>query len=206
MVERPRERRSMERWHQRRSLALAVAARNVILPDRDPDRLPPGWTVSDLAWERCQEQAASAYLDGDRTAPLALWLRALEIGDQWFTRGDPRLAASLTNQAVSLRRQHFVFQAQKLFQEALEVWDEGWRWVCLMRPPDDGSGEGTYDRAARAEFLELIERGRAASAALANYDPVPEPTLGLWFEHRPRRLSDVRKLLAGVLLIVPDPL
>lgn len=206
MAEQPRDRRSLERWHQRRSLALAVAARNAIVPDRDPDQLPRGWTASDLAWERCQEQAASAYLAGDRTAPLELWERGLTIGDQWFTRGDPRLAASLTNRAVSLRRQHYVFQAQRLFQEALGVWDEGWRWVCLMRPPEDRSGDATYDRAARTTFLELIERGRAASAALANYDPVPEPTLRLWFEHRPRRLSDVRKLLAAVLLIVPDPL
>ena len=95
--------------------------------------------AADLAWERFQEQAAIAFRAGDPINPPRLWAAALDIAERHFGRGDPRLASSLTNQALAIRRRRLDYQAQKLFREALDVWDDSWRWIHLMtsgRPSD----------------------------------------------------------------------
>lgn len=200
------DRSQLERWHQRRSLALMPA------PGAAPGHAPnaPGlatshWRECDLVWEQCQEQAGLAYRDGDILTPPRLWARALEIADRWFARGDPRLAASLTNHALVLRRCGRVFQAALTFTRAIEVWDDSWRWVTVMVPPRMSDAAAGYDREARAKFEALIERGRAATAALERDDILPGNRLDLWFELRPHHLTDLRKLLGAVLLIASDP-
>ena len=59
--------------------------------------------------------------------------------------------------------------------------------------------------AARDAFTALAERGREATAWLERHDELPEGGLAEWFEIKPRRLTDLRKLLAAVLLIAPKP-
>ena len=171
-----------------------------------------GFDFADLAWERSQEQAALAYRAGGARLPLGLWARSLDIADRHFGRGDPRLAASLTCRALGMRRMNRVYQAQKMFGEALAVWDETWRWVHLMRPPSGPRPSqfaqwpardrpGLYRPEARAWFAALARRGRAITAALERYDAGPPDGLALWFSIKPRELSDLRKLLAAVLLL-----
>lgn len=194
------DRREPERWHRRRSLALTPPTGTTDAPAIATS----GWRDCDLVWEQCQEQAGLAHRDSDLLTSPRLWTRAFEIADRWFARGDPRLATSLTNQALVLRRRGRVFQAESMFGRALEVWDESWRWVSVMVPsrmPDAAIG---YDHAARATFAALIGRGRAATAALEHYDSLHENRLDLWFELRPPHLADLRKLLGAVLLIAPD--
>lgn len=195
------ERHELERWHRRRSLALIPTT------DAAADHAPGAgaieWRECDFVWEQYQEQAARACQAGDILTPPRLWARALAIAGRWFARGDPRFATSLTNQALVLRRRGQVPQAEQMFARALGVWDESWRWVGLMSPPP-GAAAG-YDREARAAFDRLIEHGRAATAALEHYDRLPENRLELWFELRPRRPSDLRKLLGAVFLMVGDP-
>ena len=166
-------------------------------------------SAADLAWERYQEQAAIAYRSGDPITPSRLWAAALEVAAKHFGRGDPRLAASLTNQALVMRRRRQDYQAQKLFREALEVWDDSWRWIHLMTP--DRSAAGTprsdhldiYGRDARARFNALARQGRAATAALERYDEPLADRLDEWFALKPKRMNDVRRLLGAVLLIAP---
>ncbi len=171
------------------------------------------FTAADLAWERSQEQAALAYRAGDVATASRLWAEALEIATRHFGRGDPRLAASLTNQALVMRRRGQAYQANRLFEGALLAWADSWRWILLMTParraqtsrPADSDRLEIYDPAARACFTALAERGRAATENLERYDQLPEPGLADWLELKPRRLSDLRKLLAAVLLIAPGP-
>jgi hypothetical protein len=166
-------------------------------------------SAADLTWERYQEQAAIAYRAGDPITPSRLWAAALDIAEKHFGRGDPRLAASLTNQALVMRRRRQDYQAQKLFREALEVWDDSWRWIHLMTP--DRTATGTprsdhldiYGRDARAWFNALAQQGRAATAALERHDESLANGLDQWFAIKPRRMSDVRRLLGAVLLIAP---
>lgn len=177
-------------------------------PTREPRALavtPSRWRECDLVWEQCQEQAGLTYRNGEILASPRLWARAFEIADRRFARGDPRLAASLTNQALMQRRRGRALQAKWMFARALEVWDQSWRWVSVMVPPRMPNAAAGYDRKARARFEALIERGREATAALERYDILPENRLDLWFELRPHHLTDLRKLLGAVLLIASDP-
>jgi hypothetical protein len=167
--------------------------------------------TADLAWERCQEQAAIAFRTGDAILPSRLWTEALAIARKRFGRGDPRLASSLTNQALVLRRRRQEYQAQLLFQEALDVWDQSWRWVQLMTPGRTPIGLrhssqlDVYGPAARECFNALARKGRAATVALERYDERTEPGLDAWFAIKPDRISDLRRLLGAVLLIAPKP-
>jgi hypothetical protein len=171
------------------------------------------FTAADLAWERCQEQAALAYRAGDVSTASRLWADALEIATKHFGRGDPRLAASLTNQALVMRRRRQDYQAKRLFEDAFAIWADSWRWILLMTPGHPAGPVQSahsdqleiYDASARAYFTALVERGRAATARLEHRDELPKEGLADWFELKPKRLSDLRKLLAAVLLIAPDP-
>ena len=167
--------------------------------------------AADLAWERCQEQAAIAFRAGDPINSSRLWAMALDIADKHFARGDPRLASSLTNQALVMRRRRDDYQAQRLFREALEVWDDSWRWIHLMTPGRTRSSARSsdqldiYGRDARAYFNALARRGRAATVALERHDEPLACGLEEWFAIKPRRMSDLRRLLGAVLLIAPAP-
>ena len=171
------------------------------------------FTTADLAWERCQEQAALAYRSGNVVAASRLWAEALETARKHFGRGDPRLATSLTNQALVMRRGRDEVQARRLFEDALLAWDDSWRWILLMTPGHPASLPQAahsdqleiYDETARAYFTALAERGRLATERLERYDELPKGGLAEWLELKPKRLSDLRKLLAAVLLIAPDP-
>lgn len=170
-----------------------------------------GFAAADLAWERCQERAALAFRAGGAAPPAQLWEQALAIAEQHFGRGDPRHAASLTNCALVMRRRRLDYQAKRRFEDALAAWDDSWRWIYLMTPPlscpSPRSGHSdrleVYDLAARGAFAALAERGRAATARLERYDELPAGGLATWFEIKPRQMTDLRKLLAAVLLLAP---
>jgi hypothetical protein len=168
-------------------------------------------SAADLAWERYQEQAAIAYRAGDPITPTRLWAAALEIAERHFGRGDPRLATSLTNQALVMRRRRHDYQAQKLFRDALVVWDDSWRWIHLMTPDRAARGArrsdhlDVYGPDARAWFSALAEQGRAATIALERADEPLANGLDEWFAIKPQRMSDLRRLLGAVLLIAPKP-
>jgi hypothetical protein len=171
-----------------------------------------GFSAADFAWERWQEQAALAYRAGDVATAVRAWEQALAVAEQHFGRGDPRLAASLTNQALVMRRRRHEYQAKRLFEEAFAVWADSWRWIYLMTPGRQTTSQqaqsdrlATYDDTARAWFTVLAERGCAATAMLERFDQLPKDGLAEWLELKPRRLSDLRKLLAAVLLIAPRP-
>ena len=85
--------------------------------------------AADLAWERAQEQAAIAWRAGDPITPTRLWAAALDIAKKHFGGGDPRLASSLTNNALVMRRRRQDYQAKRMFRDALDVWDDSWRWI-----------------------------------------------------------------------------
>ena len=119
--------------------------------------------AADLAWERFQEQAAIAFRAGDPINPPRLWAAALDIAERHFGRGDPRLASSLTNQALAMRRRRVDYQAQKLFREALDVWDDSWRWIHLMTAGRPGAAPTTSRSTAATRAPGSTRwRGRVA--------------------------------------------
>lgn len=190
---------------------VAVAHPNEIVPGASRSPNAASGFAADLAWERAQEQAAIAWRAGDPITPTRLWAAALDIAEKRFGRGDPRLASSLTNNALVMRRRRQDYQAKRMFQDALEAWDDSWRWIHLMTPDraPDGARRSDhldiYGRDARAWFNALARQGRAATMALERHDRLPASGLDEWFEIKPKRMSDLRKLLGAVLLIAPRP-
>jgi hypothetical protein len=169
------------------------------------------WSAADLVWERGQEQAAIAFRAGDPFMSSRLWAETLAVARKCFGRGDPRLASSLTNQALVLRRRRQDYQAMTMFQEAVAAWDDSWRWIHLMTPgpagigPRHGDHLGVYGPQARARFSALAQKGRDATIALERYDRRLEVGIDAWFAIKPKQVSDLRRLLGAVLLIAPRP-
>jgi hypothetical protein len=175
--------------------------------ERGGRALALGLCAADLVWERLQEQAALAYRAGDALSAARAWEQTLAIAREHFGRGDPRLAASLTNQALVMRRRRQEWQAKQMFEEAFTVWAESWRWIHLMTPSRRATPQRerleVYEPAARACFTALADRGCAATAWLERHDELLDDGLADWFAIKPRRFSDLRRLLAAVLLIAP---
>ena len=192
---------------------VALAHTHPIVPGarRSPAAAGATGPAADLAWERAQEQAAIAYRAGDPITPMRLWAAALDIAEKHFGRGDPRLASSLTNNALVMRRRGQDYQAKRMFHDALEVWDASWRWIHLMTPERAADGArgsdhlDVYERDARAWFNALARQGRKATMALERHNRLPASGLDEWFEIKPKRMSDLRKLLGAVLLVAPRP-
>jgi hypothetical protein len=192
---------------------LAVVETNSIVPGarRSPNPASATEFAADLAWERAQEQAAIAYRAGDAITPTRLWAAALDIAGKHFGPGDPRLASSLTNNGLVLRRRRQDHQANRMFQDAVDVWDASWRWIHLMT--QDRAADGVYgsdhldiyDGNARAWFNALARQGRSATMALDCHGWLSAGGLDDWFDIKPQRMSDLRKLLGAVLLIAPRP-
>lgn len=194
------ERKADELWRQRRCRAIPADPRVSSVQRPRPFATERRRLVGpDLAWEWLQEQAIQAFLRGDGHLPARNWRRALEIAET-FAPNDPRLAASLTNHAYRVQQSQGQQQALRWIEQALEAWDQGWRWVRRMEPP---AGEAPYDEAARARFMALLRQGRAASQAIARFEPVAPHGLARFRELRPQRMTDLRGLLGAVLLIVP---
>lgn len=167
---------------------------------RRPQPLPTGrFSGIDLAWEQVHEGGLRAFGAGRASLAAEHWQRGLTIAQGRLGPDDPRLATSLTNVGLVLRRRGDFHQASRHFRDAGVVWDRAVRWVRLMTPP--GDMDGGYDEAAMARFEHLIGEGKAASLAIESLGALPPWGLDGWLSVRPRRGSDLRKLLAAVFLI-----
>ncbi len=171
-----------------------------------PDALAFDRSESDATWERTQDQALRAFRSGDLFAARTGWARALEIARRHFDWGDPRLAASYTNQAFPLMRQQQLHQASRLLDQALRCWEESWRWIPLMRaiPSDNPVEKNWFDRPAQSEFYALVKRGQANTQTLAHERRLSIGGLEDWQAYKPPTMCDVRKLMAAVFLIVSE--
>lgn len=157
----------------------------------------------DATWERTQEQAMQAFYAGDAGKARMGWAKALEIAERHFERGDPRLAASLTNHAFALLRRSQIHQANSYFQRALGAWEDSWRWVPCMTP-SAGPGETDvkpYDRETQDIFYALIRRGRTITETLATEHRLSPAEGDDWATVKPKGMTDVRRLFSAVFLI-----
>ncbi|MCH7635064.1 MAG: hypothetical protein IIA36_10290 [Proteobacteria bacterium] len=83
---------------------MSGAPTSVVDPRALEALIRAGWAESDLAWETRQAEAAEHDASGRHDAAAALWAEGLRLAREAFAGNDPRLAASLANQAHGLRR------------------------------------------------------------------------------------------------------
>lgn len=157
----------------------------------------------DLTWERCQEQALHAFRTNDAASARANWARALDIAERHFERGDPRIAASLSNHAFALLRQKQLHQANSYFQQAVAAWEESWRWIPWMAPSAArGEAEAApYDQGTQDAFYALIKQGQAMTETLWREGRLSEPQRDAWQTVKPRTMTDIRRLFSAVFLM-----
>ena len=188
----------------------------IATPIHDPGLLErAGWTNAEVIWEQIQEAAAECARANDDSEASELWRGALELAREHLAPGDLRVAASVANLAVAERRAGDVPAAQRMFEEALALWDAGERWVESLEPGAFARSStfhlrlrtrhpGGYDRLPRERFRTLALEGRTILAARRDGLPDVTDRLERWRRERPDGFDDWRKLLGAVLLIAPD--
>lgn len=187
--------------------------------DEGPDPLAllgAGWTPEELAWEQAQERAADAAEAGCHEAAVDAWAEALRLARANFATGDPRLAASLTNQSAGLIFKGEDQAATSLLREALLVWDGSGPWVEALRPERRARSStfhlrlasknpGQWDRFSRERYAALAAEGRAATKAWAEGIPPQGGAYDRWRAEKPESFTDARKLMAAALLVATRP-
>ncbi len=173
-----------------------------------------GWREEELAWERLQERGLAHAAAGEAGQAAACWAEALRLARAQFAPNDPRLAASLGNHAVALRRAGDGVPARGLLEEALLVWDSAEPWVAALEPERRARSStfhlrlqskhpGGYDHFSKARYAALVEEGRAVTRALAagGGSDAAEARLARWRKEKPEGFTDARKLIAAARLI-----
>ncbi len=174
--------------------------------------LRAGWREAELAWETRQAEAAEHDASGRHAAAAALWAEGLRLARATFAGNDPRLAASLANQAQALRRAGRDRAARALFEEALLAWDASGPWVAALAPERrarsstfhlrlESKHPGGYAHHSRERYEALAAEGRAALLALRDGRNAGDNRLARWRNDWLEGYSDARKLIAAVLLI-----
>ena len=188
----------------------------IATPIHDPRLLEQaGWTNAEVIWEQIQEAAAECVLNGTHAEAADLWRGGLELAREHLAPGDPRVATSLANVALAERRSGDATTANRMFGEALELWDAGERWIESLKPAAmarsstfhlrlQAKHRGGYDRFPRERYLTLALEGRAILAARRDDLPDESGRFERWRRERPDGFNDWRKLLGAVLLIASD--
>ena len=193
---------------------MSGAPTSVVDPRALEALIRAGWAESDLAWETRQAEAAEHDASGRHDAAAALWAEGLRLAREAFAGNDPRLAASLANQAHGLRRAGRNQAARGLFEEALLAWDASGPWVAALAPERrarsstfhlrlEAKHPGGYAHHSRERYEALAAEGRAALLALRDGREGGDDRLARWHKERPEGYTDARKLLAAVCLIAP---
>jgi uncharacterized protein (DUF1684 family) len=174
------------------------------------------WTPADADWERLQVAAAEAFAAHDLAGAAESWAKALRTARSHFEPHDPRLATSLANQAFALRLCEEPV-AERLFADALEVWDAAPAWLARQRFAPrarssifhlrlEAKHGGAYDASLRRRAETVLNTARAATAALAAGAPSQALDRASLQGLRSAPLDAMRKVLAAAhLLAVPTP-
>jgi hypothetical protein len=179
-----------------------------------PTSAADAWTDADADWERLQTAAAEAFAADDPAGAAASWGAALRIAREHFEADDPRLATSLANHASALRRRGEPVPA-RLWQEALEIWDQGPAWLARQRFGRrarssmfhlrlEARHPGAYDANLRRRAETLLCAARAATATLAAGAHGQAPERAALRTFQSARPDALRKVLAAThLLLAP---
>ncbi len=164
-------------------------------------------------WEHLQEQAIAHVSADNPDAAEPILKEALALAREEFSTTDLRLSTSLANLAHVTRRHGKTVEAETLFQEALNVWDESGPWLDSIKPEQrarsstfhyrmEAKNRDAYDAGHRKRLKKLAAEGREAIQALSLEQPTPSEGLPRWEAEKAMPPSEQRNLLAAVLLVI----
>lgn len=174
--------------------------------------LAAGWRRSDLAWERMQEDAHSAYLNGDRRRAGTLWKRAARLARWRFGSDDPRLATSFANLGFALRLENREKRAKKKYIRARALWHDVPAWIetlqiagrarsSLFHLRMEVRHREAYHAKMRVRLNAFAEETRAALVEIEQGRPATCRLFERWKAEKPAVFDDTRKFLAAALLV-----
>ncbi|MGS1097743.1 hypothetical protein ACVCNR_24710 [Aquamicrobium terrae] len=170
-----------------------------------------GWNESDLQWERLTEAALSELAEGRTEPARQRFAEALRLARAEFATNDPRLAASLSNQAATQGT-----LSGRIEAAAAQAWTACDRWIDGMTAPRTARSSLFHLRMERLhrpayeerwrvkarELLAEVRNGLGETGQLELIDPQEAVArLARWSQERPVTLSDPRKLMASVILL-----
>lgn len=174
-----------------------------------------GWSESDLEWERQAEECLSALAEGRLDEARAGFAGALRLARAEFAANDPRLAASLSNQAAAVTAADGGGAGQ-IKAAAQQAWSACDSWIEKMTAPRTARSSMFHLRMERLHRPAYEERWRVKGRELladiredvcvdgqfelVGRDEAAE-RLARWHRERPVTLSDPRKLMAAVILV-----
>jgi hypothetical protein len=182
----------------------------------DRDLIAAGWREADLDWERHTLEALADLGEGREQEALDGIRKALYVARTHFAKGDPRLAASLTNQAAALAAADPPAATGVIVKAALEAWGDCEGAIAGMNPPRRARSSlfhlrmeqrhrETYSERWRDESQQRLADVRAgfaeAEALMLVGRAEARERIALWQRERPPALDDSRKLLAAVILL-----
>ena len=180
------------------------------------DLAAAGWSEADLEWERLSERALSELSEGRDGEAFVAIRHALYLARTHFSKGDPRLAASLTSQAAAVAASDPAASTEVISRAAMQAWVECDGMIASMNAPRRARSSMFHLRMERLHRATYEERWRDEGrsriaelrAGLAGADtPVlvgpaeAQERLARWRRERPAGLDDPRKLLAAVILL-----
>lgn len=180
------------------------------------DLMAAGWSEADLEWERLGLQALSDLGEGRERDAFEAIREALYLARVHFKRGDPRLAASLTNQAAAIAAADPTAATDVIVRAAEQAWDACAGTLATMAAPRRARSSLFHLRMERRHRATYEERWQDESrrrlaelrADLAGAEaPVLIERLEAreravrWLRERPAVLDDSRKLLAATILL-----
>lgn len=181
-----------------------------------PELIAAGWSEADLEWERLGEEALSCLAESRADEACSNFAAALRLARDAFRSGDPRLAASLSNQAAAVASVDGHAKAARIRAAATQAWAGCDGWVEKMTAPRTARSSlfhlrmerlhrPAYEERWRVRGRELLA-GVRAEIGLADAFELAEPQeaasrLARWHRERPVTLSDPRKLMAAVILM-----
>lgn len=170
-----------------------------------------GWSEADLQWERLSEAALAALAEGQVEPARELYAQALRLARTEFAPGDPRLAASLSNQAVVQP-----VSSGRIEASAAQAWASCGRWIDMMSAPRTARSSLFHLRMERLhrpayeerwrvkarDMLETLRRDHGAMDSLELLDRnEAAQRLLQWDRERPAGMSDPRKFMAAMILL-----
>jgi len=181
------------------------------------DLLAAGWSEADLEWERLTETAVAALAAGRGGDAFEAFGQALRLARTELGADDPRLAASLSNQAAAMTAAGEGAMTGQVRASALQAWAECERWIGRMTAPRTARSSlfhlrmerlhrPAYEERWRVKGRELLAGVRTQIGTMENLVLVDagaaDACVSRWRRERPVGLNDPRKLLGAVILLV----
>jgi hypothetical protein len=178
--------------------------------------LAAGWRRRDLWWERLEETANKALIEGQERSAVRHFRLAFWLARLGFPKDDPRRATALANLAFMARLTGSEKAAERHYTTARSLWSKVPSALDTLQIQPRAKSSlfhlrmevkhwETYRNNMKIRLGKFIQETDEALAALSRHEQPPHRLFSRWRGEKPAVFDDTRKLLAACLLVASDP-